>query len=259
MQINRKPSDDVADAIRGGVAAIDVPPLNHAAIRARASDAAPEPAVNRSTPRWRPALVAVPAAFAVAIMIVAIPAVRAQVERAIRAFSIVDGRSVPLAVRAVTLDEARSQMPFAIIAPAGVPAGLRGSITELSSPSSPAEAHLVFQYQGSDGFPALTIDESSAATPPASGLMVTETRTSNGAPPDAPAVAPPPLPASARGHEAYVVRNVEVRRMNGRTTTHTLEIHPIVWVAHGTRIVLAPTSAAITARELAAIRAAMSR
>ena len=91
-------------------------------------------------------------------------------------------------------------MPFAVIAPVGVPAGLRETINTMSSRSAPGTARVIFQYQDSRGFPVLTVDESSARNTGPQQLLVTSSRSVGGPPPsDAAggpdgggAVAPPP-------------------------------------------------------------------
>ncbi|MBV9103386.1 MAG: hypothetical protein JO060_07325 [Candidatus Eremiobacteraeota bacterium] len=268
--MNRKPSDnELGSAVTSSVYSLDVPAFNLAAIRARHGTSTVLPSTLTPRPRIsRRALVAAPIAIAVVALLVSMPSVIAQVQGALKAFAIVHGETVPLDVQTVTLDQARAQMPFQVIAPAGVPARWAPTIHTLSSPASPESARLIFQYNGSGGLPALTIEESSATAKGPTGLMLSETRVVGGAASGHHGVAAPQAPQmpligarglASSGKGDYVVRDVEVKRVNGHTAARRFEIHPLVWVSHGTRIVLAPTPGTLTQAQLQSIRAAMSR
>jgi hypothetical protein len=262
MQMNGKRSDsDIRDAVTQTLAAIHVPRFDLSAIEKRKGRYSSQR--SRQATRWLRVLIATPMAIVFIALLVNMPSVRAQVERALRAFAVVNGQTVPLSVRTVSLGEARAHVPFEVIRPAAIPAGLRLTINEVYSESSPADARLIFEYRGSDELPVFTIEESSAHANGPTKLMLTEKRTlGSGAAMDAPPAGGPialPPPAGASGKDVYVMRNVEVWRENGHTTTRAITIHPIVWVERGTRIILAVADGSLTAQQVAAIRAAMSR
>jgi hypothetical protein len=273
MQMNRNPSDnDVRGVVTQSLEAVDVPAFDAATIRRKVATGGAQPMRPRA---WIPrgALVGVPVAVVLVALLANIPLVRAQVERALHAFAVVNGQTVPLNVQAVSLEQARSQMPFAVIAPVGVPAGLRATINTMSSPSAPQTAHVIFEYSNGSGFPVLTIDESSARNSGPQQLMVTSSRSVGGPPPSDAAggpggggvVAPPPADGAAGGDVAggakgtYVMRQIEVRRVNGQTTKRQVEMHPIVWTVRGTHIMLAASPDSLSQNQVDAIRAAMSR
>ena len=264
--MNRNPSDnDVRGVVTQSLDAVDVPAFDAAAIRSKVAAGGAQPMRPRA---WIPrgALVGVPAAVVLVALLANIPLVRAQVERALHAFAVVNGQTVPLDVRTVSLEQARAQMPFAVIAPVGVPAGLRAMINTMSSPSAPQTAHVIFQYQDNRGFPVLTIDESSARSAGPQQLLVTSSRSVGGPPPpDAAggpdaggAVAPPPPPADG-SKGTYVIRQMDVQRVNGQTVKRQVELHPVAWTVHGTRIVLAAMPDGLSQNQVDLIRAAMSR
>ena len=267
--MNRTPSDsELRDALHASVAAIDVPPFDLAKIEVRKPQAGtPYGFPRRSTRRL--ALVAVPVAIAVALVAIlpSMPSVVAQVERALRGFAVIDGRTVPLTVQTVSVEQARAQMPFEVIAPAAVPENLRLTVNELYSPSSPADAHVIFEYHGNAGFPVLTVDESSASAHGPTKMMVTERNVVRGpgAPPESalpPEGAPPaalPAGGTGPGKAAYFMRSTQVKVVNGRATRQSFELHPVVWTVRGTRIVLAATPGGLSPAQVDAIRAAMSR
>ncbi len=264
--MNRNPSDnDVRGVVMQSLDAVDVPPFDAAAIRSKSAARDAE----RIRPRtWIPrgALVGVPVAVVLVALLANVPLVRAQVERALSAFAVVNGQTVPLNVRTVSLDEARGQMPFAVIAPVGVPTGLRATINTMSSPSAPQTARVIFQYQDRRGFPVLTIDESSARNVGPQQLLVTSSRSVGGPPPpdaaggpDAGGAVAPPPPAADGSKGTYVIRQVEVQHISGQTVKQQVEIHPVAWTVRGTRIVLAASPDSLSQNQINMIRAAMSR
>jgi hypothetical protein len=271
MQMNPNPSDsDVRGVVKQSLEAVDVPAFDAATIHRKVATGGAQPMRPRA---WIPrgALVGVPVAVVLVALFANIPLLRAQVERALHAFAIVNGQTVPLNVQAVSLAQARAQMPFAVIAPVGVPAGLRATINTMSSPSAPQTAHVIFEYLNSSGLPVVTIDESSARNTGPQQLMVTSSRSVGGPPPSDAAggpgggevVAPPPSGAANGGGAAgdkgtFVMRQIEVRHVNGQTVKQQVEMHPIVWSVRGTHIMLA-ASPDLSQKQVNAIRAAMSR
>jgi hypothetical protein len=271
MQMNRTPSDSaVRSAVQQTVGALPIPGFDAAAIRRRVQA---EPAAGRPSGAFsRRALLAAGSAVAVLVLAFNVPAVRAQMDRALQAFAVVNGQTVPFEVRTVSLDEARRQLPFEVIAPMATPAGLRLTIHELYSASSPLDSRLIFEYGGRDDVPAFSIQESSVRAK-ATKLALTERRTIGGpgagepqagaGPQDGaagPDLAPGPQPALGRpgAPSAYVLRTVDSVRRNGVTVTHESTIHPVLWVTRGTRITLAAPDGTLNPGQIAAIQAAMS-
>ncbi len=111
------------DAVGAYVETIDIPQYNAHAVRARSSAIAPR----RAMRRWAAAAAA--ACVVLVAFVFATPSVRAQVEQMLRAFAVIGGQQVPVAVNDVTLDQARRDMPFTVIAPAAIPAGLSPAST----------------------------------------------------------------------------------------------------------------------------------
>ena len=231
------------DAVGAYVETIDVPQYNEHAVRARARSVAPR----RTVPRWAAA------AAAACVLLVAVfaasPTVRAQVEHMLQAFAVIGGQQVPVAVSDVTLDQARRDMPFSVVAPAGIPAGLTGQIHELTPNSSRNDAHLMIQYEAAGGGPGLTIMESRAqrTAPTQMRFWMTE---GGGAPPPQAAHAMSNVPP---GQHAFV----QFRRDG--TVQQGVRIEPISWIVRGTRVDLISPPGLLTPMQLAAIRRAMSR
>ncbi len=224
--------------------AIEVPRFKGAAVRARMPIAAPAGFA------WRWA----GAALATALLIVGFAlgsrAVVAQVERMLQAFATIGGQAVPVAVSTVSLEQARSDMPFAVIAPAAIPAGFDVTINELNVGSSRLDSRLLFAYQSGDRGPGLTIMESAArGATPQSSMRLWMTQSVRGL---SPPPAPPPLPNAALGEHALVQfgRNGQVMRR--------VRLQPLTWIVRGTRIDLISPPGVLSAEQLAAIRRAMS-
>jgi hypothetical protein len=223
---------------------IDVPRFNAAAVRARMPAAVPAGFARR----WAGATLA--AALLVLALAFGSRAVVAQVERMLQAFATIGGQTVPVAVSTVSLEQARRDMPFAVIAPAAIPPGFDATINELNVGSSRLDSRLLFQYRSGDRTPGLTIIESAArgATPqPSMRLWMTQSVRGM-----APAPAPPPLPNAAGGEHAFVQfgRNGQVMRQ--------VRLQPLTWIVRGTRIDLISPPGALSGEQLAAIRRAMS-
>jgi hypothetical protein len=226
---------------------IDVPRFNAAAVRVRMPAAAPAGFA------WRWAGAALAAALLVVAFAFGSRAVVAQVERILQAFATIGGQTVPVAVSTVSLDQARRDMPFAVIAPAAIPLGFDETINELNISSSRLDSRLLFQFRNGDRAPELTIIESAArGATPQSSMRLWMTQRING---EAPPPVPPPagaLPNAASGEHAFVQfgRNGQVQRR--------VRIEPLTWVVRGTRIDLISPPGLLSGEQLAAIRRAMS-
>ena len=234
-------------AVEDYVGGIEVPHYDADTVAARMnarthSDAMPRPR------RWTTAALAAFAACAiVVIFVVASPAVIAQVERMLHTFATINGQTVPVAVNSVTLDQARRDMPFAVIAPAAIPPGMTEQIDELNPNSSRLDSRLLIRFSNGDGPPTLTIIERSAhATWQQMRLWMT---VGNTVPPAA-----PPLPRAPSGGQMFfhaefgpdghVIRQVRVE--------------PISWVVRGTRVDLISPPGFLSPMQIAAIRRAMA-
>jgi hypothetical protein len=227
---------------------IEVPRFNAAAVRARMPAAAPAGLA------WRWAGAALAAALLVVAFGLGSHAVVAQVERMLQAFATIGGQSVPVAVSTVSLEQARRDMPFAVIAPAAIPPGFDETINELNVGSSRLDSRLLFQFRSGESAPEVTIVESAArGGTPQSSMRLWMTQSINGRAP-----APPPpavarsLPNAASGEHAFVQfgRNGQVMRQ--------VRLEPLTWIVRGTRIDLVSPPGVLSVEQLAAIRRAMS-
>jgi hypothetical protein len=229
------------EAAASYIESIAVPTYRANAVQARLQ------ALSESRATWRPAAAALAAAGVVVVLIFNGPAVIAQVERALQAFATIDGRTVTVAVNTVTLDQARHDMPFEVIAPAGIPAQFQVTIHELNFGSSRFDSHLLFEYRTSGNAPPLTIAESStrANAPQRTHLMIRQGANA-GAMPAAPA-----LPAAGSGGYGFV------QFKNGQTIQR-IRLEPIDWTVRGTRIQLISPPGLLSNAALTAIRRAMS-
>lgn len=234
--------DRAHGAVTAYVETIDVPPYDVAAVRARTSAIAPR----RAMPRWVPAVAA--ACIVFVAFVIGSPTVRAQVEHMLQAFVLVGGRPVPVAVNDVTFDQARRDMPFAVVAPAAIPPGFSERIDELTPSSSRLDARLIFRYEGANG-PGLTIVESSARQTAASQMRLWMT-TGAGAPQSPPSLSG--LSGLPPGEHAFV----QFRRDG--VVQQRVKIEPIVWTVRGTRVSVVSPPGLLSPMQLAAIRRAMS-
>ena len=248
--MNQSPQVERAQQAAGAyVEGIEIPPYDAAAVAARMSRGATRSETRRTMPGW--AVAAAVAALVVAF-VVGTPSVRAQVERMLQAFAVINGQRVPVAVNSVSLEQARSDMPFAVIAPAAIPQGMSESIDELNPTSSRLNSSLVFRFSDGDQ-PGITIVERSvrASGPPARHMQLWMTQgLPNGVLPPAPPANS--LPSAASGQHAIVQlgRNGQVLRQ--------IRLEPISWIVRGTRIDLVSPPGVLTNAQLAAIRRAMS-
>jgi hypothetical protein len=229
--------DKLRDATNAYAQTIDIPPYDERAIRARTPDAP------RQRAAWRPA-VAIAAAVVVVVLLLDGRSVVAQVESVMRAFLIVNGQTQSVAVNTVTLDRARHDMPFTVIAPAGLPAGFQPEIREVVPGNSPLESRLMFQYANSNG-PPLTITESRVMPGPQT-VDLLMTKSANGA-----AVPVPPVPPlqGASGQR----NTVEI----GSGPAKMVRFQPIAWTVSGTRIELIAPPGMLTSMQIAAIERSM--
>lgn len=237
MEMKRLHSvNETKSLVAGYVDALEVPRYNAAAVQSRRASARPE---ERRRPRmW----VAIPAAVAAAIAIVAFaPAVVAQVQHVIQAFTTVNGRQAPLAVQEVTLEQLRADMPFRVVAPRNVPANLHEEISEIGTGSN---AHAMFRFFAAGGPPVLTILEGNAADRSPSNVTVRYSTNGN-----MPALPPPARLSGSDNRTAIaVMRNGAKFRIN---------IKPIEWEAHGTFVSVIAMPGALSRMQLDAIVRAM--
>ena len=173
----------------------------------------------------------------------------AQVEQTLRAFTVRDGHMLPLRIREVSLAQAKADMPFAVIPPAGIPAGWQMTIREVSSTTSPADAQLLFEFREAGPGLGFTILETSANAPERA-IMIAQT------PPGAalPAV-PPPLPPESGLIRGESRGQIELKGPHGSQFTR---FTPATWEARGTRLAIMNPPDALSAPQVAHIRAAMS-
>ena len=228
----------------GYAESIDVPAFDPSAIGARRR--APEGRAASAPPTWRRRFAAVGGAGVLLALVLNAPAVIAQVQRVVEAFTFVNGQAVPLTVQTVSLSQARSDMPFAVITPPSVPGFTPNAIREMYANPSRADGRLVFDYVGARPGPPLTIEESSAATLGAQSFSVIAHDQSAGTQ----RVAPLPPGAPPRKGEL----SVQLMGKGG-----SVRFQPISWVTHGTRVVLVSPPGQLSQGQVNAIRAAMSR
>jgi hypothetical protein len=246
MEMNQSQRvESLRQVARAYAEAIDAPGFDAASVRSRMRAAAPAGIA------WRRVGVALAAALLVVGFAFGGRAVVAQVERVLQAFATIGGQNVPVAVSTVSLEQARRDVPFAVIAPAAIPSGFDETINELEPSTSRLDSRLVFQYRNGDGGPELTIMESAArGGTPQSAMRLWMIQRVNGMAP--PPVAPP-LPSAASGQHAYVQFN-----SNGQVQRR-VRIEPLSWVVRGTRIDLISPPGLLSSAQLTAIRRAMSR
>lgn len=236
-------AERLRDAVGAYALGIAIPDYNPTAVRARLKHAAAPP----RRLRW---VAPVPAAAALVliVLIFSSPMVIAQVERMLHAFASINGQPVAVAVNSVTLDQARKDMPFAVIAPAAIPAGLSETTNELIPSSSRLDSRVLFQFTNGNE-PPLTIMESraNARTPEQMRLWMTEGK---GAPPGG----MPQLPPSTQKGPKFFAQF----RQTGQVTRQ-VRVEPIAWVVRGTRVELISPPGLLSEAQLAAIHRAMMR
>jgi hypothetical protein len=246
MSMNQSPqAERTVEAAGAYVEGIEIPAYDAAAVASRRTGGAARRATRRRMPGW--AVAAAVCALIVAFVAGA-PSVRAQVERMLQAFAIVNGQSVPVAVNSVSLEQARHDMPFAVIAPAAIPPGMSEAIDELNPSSSRLASSLVFRFSNGNQAPTLTIAERSVRSIPPGQMRLWMTEgLHNGVLPPA-----PPLPSAASGEHAFVQFG------HGGQVMRQIRLEPISWVVRGTRIDLVSPPGLLSNAQLMAIRRAMS-
>jgi hypothetical protein len=234
QQVNRMRS-----GVAAYVEAIAVPDYDLPAVQALLNQSV----APRGRLRWAAAALA--AAVIVVGFVFASPMVVAQVERMLQAFASINGVAVPVNVSSVSLEQARRDMPFDVVAPAAVPAGMRETIDELNVSSSHLDSRLVFRFNS--GEPDITFIESSARARAPQQLRLMMTESKGGAP------LPPMLPPGAQpGHRAFVQFGTNGQMMR------RVAVAPIIWVVRGTRIELLSPPGSLSNAQIAAIHRAMS-
>jgi hypothetical protein len=240
MQTNQlRLAERIQAAVSSYVEGISVPPYCQAAIQSRRWPERTLPSI------WRYLSAGVAAGVILFAGLAFAPAVVAQAERIMQAFMVVNGHSTQVPVNTVSLEQVRADMPFTVVAPAEIPAGLQETVNEVAPRSAYAQA--VFQYTRNGGFPTLTIIENSAAIE-RYGQMVglRMTYSANGSLPPQ----PPPLSASPTLPTGWLAH------ANGGTFVR-IQVQPIVWSVRGTRISLISPPGALTTARIAAIVRAM--
>jgi len=240
--MNRSLPTSVADY----VGKIPVPDCDLNAIAARRH-------IERKRPLWSPWMGAVVTAGILIAILANVPAVVAQVERVFRAFTVVNGHAVPLSVQSVSLEQARAQVPFTVIAPTAVPSGLRATIRTFSSESDPHQARVMFEYRKTraDMPPPLTIMETADDGHPERNVLFM-TKSS-----DAVSVPKlPPVPMQPGDRQSMSVQDYKIVR-DGKEKHFRIKFQPMSWVQHGTRVTLMSPPDALSDQQLNAIRSAM--
>lgn len=215
------------------VEGIEVPDFDLRSVQARRTEA-----FRSKFPRGA---IAAAAAVLVVVFVLSAPAVFAQVERTLRAFVTIRGHTEAVPVASVTLEEARSRVPFTVVAPAAIPPGFQGTIDEIDSGPSRFDSRLVFRFANGNA-PGFTIFESSALhTRGNERLMMTVGKPNGMA----------HLPALPPEQHAFVQFG-----RNG-VVTRRLRVEPISWIVGGTRIVLVSPPGVLSKAQMDTIRRAM--
>lgn len=220
---------------------IAVPPYDESAIRSRV-----RPATLRS--KWRRSMLALAAAAVVVFLVLDGPNVLARVENMFHVFVTVNGKMVPAKVNSVTLDQARRDMQFAVIAPAGLPANLQvRDISEVVPPAGDSGAGLVtFTYDTPRGW--LTITETrDRRSGTAGGSKIAIDMSPDAASPSQMRVLFKKLQGMAPSQ-----LHASLHNRSGLTI-----VTPVVWTARGTTIVLAVPAGTLTSTQIALVERSM--
>lgn len=239
--MKRLPSDNdtTKSAVAGYVDAIAVPAYSAAAVESRRDVVT----VARDSHRvW----MSVAAGVAALALVALAPAVIAQVQRVMQAFTVVNGRTAQLPMQQVSLQQLRADMPFIVVRPVNVPANYTEEIDEIGAGSSTAKA--MFHYSLPGRAPEVTIFESSVADRSPSRIRV-EYSTRGGLPP-----MPPP---DFRSQGPLEPQTHAVIKTEDNGVAKTIRITPITWVTRGTRITLLVAPGALTRMQIAAILRSM--
>lgn len=226
-------TDSLRDGAREYVEHIAVPTYDERAVGLR---------VQRDSARrqWRGSRFAIAAAATVFVFLLFDGRnVLAQAEQVFRAFVSVNGHTAAAKVNSVTLDQARRDMPFTVIAPVGLPTNLRGNIQELVPPLGATGSSLMFTYGMSQH--AITITESSNTRIRSAGnSKIGIVARDAGSLPKF-----PPL----HGPGPYAFFNDASGKL--------VKLHPVVWTVEGTRIVLLAPPGMLTDSQIARIKRLM--
>lgn len=240
--MKRLPSvnENAKSAVAGYMDSISVPAYRAAAVESRRNDVAPK---RRD---WSRAWMSVAAGIAAIALVAFAPAVVAQVQRVMQAFTVVNGRATELTMQQVSLQQLRADMPFAVVRPGNVPPGYEEEIDEIGPGTNTARA--MFHYAPAGRGPALTVIESSAADQsPVNFRVEFSTRG------ETPAMQRPVFWSQKPLAPGPHVVMKDVRNGVGTVTRVT----PITWVTHGTRITVIPIPGALTRMQLEAILRSM--
>lgn len=234
-------NENTKSAVAGYMDSISIPPYRAATVESRRDDVAPK---RRD---WSRAWMSLAAGVAAIALVAFAPAVVAQVQRVMQAFTVVNGRMAQLPMQQVSLQQLRADMPFAVVRPANIPPGYEEEIDEIGAGSSGARAMFHYSLAGRAA-PMLTVIENSAADHSPADFRVAYGMRGNLS------AMPPPVFWSQRpvAPGAHVVMK-DVR--NGVGTT--IRVTPITWVAHGTRITVIAVPGAITRMQMEAILRSM--
>lgn len=241
--MKRLPSDNdlTKSAVAGYVDSIAIPAYRAAAVESRRVVA-----VERRDSRrvW----LSVAAGVAAIALVAFAPAVVAQVQRVMKAFTVVDGRTAELSMQSVSLQQLRADMPFVVVRPANIPANYAEDIEEIGAGTSAARAMFHYSLPGR-GMPALTILESSAADRSEDGIRVEYSARGGNLPALPPPVFGSQVPSERGAHAVMKTVDNGVQKM--------IRITPITWVTRGTRISLLAPPGTLTHMQLNAIVRAM--
>lgn len=246
----KQPDSAIRETVACYMEGIAVPDFDAAAIGSRGREQSAARTVG-SAPSRRRMLGALVVAGLVIAILPKVPAVVAQVQHVLQAFTLINGKTVPMTVREVSLEQARQDMPFHVIAPAAIPSNLRPTIREIYASPTRADARVMFDYPGARG----------------PGLMITETANhraeqgpvrlwmSESTPKEAQLHPMPSPPAGAKG--MYWIAQFKGNAPGGETKT--IRVRPLSWTVGGTRLVLVNPPGLLTQGQVEAIREAMSR
>jgi hypothetical protein len=292
--MSRNPLDKtLRDAVVGWTEDAGSPVLDLAAIRRRAFRLQ-YPAASRPSLKLQ-AAIAISVTLALLAAAPSFPAIVSNVSRAFHAFAIGDGRVQTARTRTVTLEQARKDMPFTVLTPAGLPPSLHANINEVYPSGKRAEAQLWFDFSAEEPGKPVTIIEMSASSryaaltselPPArhnGEVVVTQTQTGKHLSTGAIAIGAPSTcvsikfsrsgtpfvrtacepPVGGPGHvivSAKGKRGATLSTFNGKGKALQQPFRPPVrFVAHGTLVVLLDPAGALSRQQVDALRAAMSQ
>ena len=271
----------------------DSPVLDLAAIRRRAFQ------MQYASQSRRSAKLKVAIAISITLALLAVaptfPAIVSNVKRTFQAFAIGNGGVHTARTRAVTLEQARKDMAFVVLTPAGLSASFHANITEVYPSGNRADAQLWFDFGSAQPGSPLTILEMSASSPyaaphpelapsPRAGeVVVTQTQDGKHLSTGAVAIGAPATCVSIKASKSgtafvrtaceppiggpgrVIVSNQAQRGATLITGTEKGKVLeqaarlPVRFVAHGTLVVVLDPTGVLSREQLDALRAAMSR